>query len=180
VSAFDDDYVIAGNGGLLAREILAQLPDVETIITPVGGGGLAAGLGVEVVPRGIRVIGVQPQANCAMKRSLEDGKAYTVYQGGPTLAEGLEGAISERTYAMAKDYFPEVALVSEVAIRKAIVYAYRTLGIVCEASAAVTIAALLEDIVPLRGRRTVVLITGSNIESALLDQLLGGTSPLGV
>src|SRR5205814_2076458 len=88
VSAFDDDYVIAGNGGLLARELLAQLPDVDTVMTPVGGGGLAAGLGVELVPRGLRLLGVQPEANCAMKRSLEDGRAYTRYDGRPTLAEG--------------------------------------------------------------------------------------------
>src|SRR5262249_54557886 len=89
VSAFDEDYVIAGNGGLMAREVLAQLPDVDTVVAPVGGGGLAAGLGVELVPRGIRLLGVQPEANCAMKRSLEDGRAYTRYEGGPTLAEGL-------------------------------------------------------------------------------------------
>ena len=53
VSPFDDDHVIAGNGGLLAREVLAQLPDLEVVIAPVGGGGLAGGLGVELVPRGI-------------------------------------------------------------------------------------------------------------------------------
>jgi threonine dehydratase len=180
VSAFDDDHVIAGNGGLLARELLAQFPDVDTVIAPVGGGGLAAGLGVELVPRGIRVLGVQPEANCAMKRSLEDGRAYTTYDGGPTLAEGLEGAVSERTFAMAKDYFPDVALVSEVAIRRAIVYAYRTLGLVCEASAAVAIAALLEEAVDVAGRRVVVIITGGNIEAALLDQLLAGAAATGV
>jgi threonine dehydratase len=180
VSAFDDDHVIAGNGGLLARELLAQLPDVDTIIAPVGGGGLAAGLGVEVVPRGIRVVGVQPEANCAMKRSLEDSRAYTRYEGGPTLAEGLEGAVSERTFAMAKDYFPEIVLVSEVAIRRAIVYAYRTLGLVVEASAAVAIAALLEEAVDVNGRRVVVVVTGSNIEAALLDQLLAGAAATGV
>jgi threonine dehydratase len=180
VSAFDDDYVIAGNGGLLARELLVQLPDVDTVVVPVGGGGLAAGLGVELVPRGIRLLGVQPEANCAMKRSLEDGRAYTRYDGGPTLAEGLEGAVSERTYAMAKDYFPEIALVSEVAIRRAIVYAYRTLGVICEASAAVVLAALLEDTLDVHGRRVVVIISGSNIEGALLDQLLAGPAATGV
>jgi threonine dehydratase len=180
VSAFDDDYVIAGNGGLLAREILAQLPDVDTVIAPVGGGGLAAGLGVELVPRGLRLLGVQPEANCAMKRSLEDGRAYTRYEGGPTLAEGLEGAVSERTYAMAKDYFPDIALVSEVAIRRAIVYAYRTLGLLCEASSAVVLAALLEDAVDVQGRRVVVIISGSNIEASLLDQLLAGPAATGV
>src|SRR4029079_8275236 len=145
VSAFDDDYVIAGNGGLLAREILAQLPDVQAIVVPVGGGGLAGGIGVEVVPRGIKLLGASPEANCAMRRSLDEGRAYTTYEGGPTLAEGLEGAVSERTFAMARDYFPDIALVSELQIREAIVYAYRTLGILCEAAAAPALAALLAD-----------------------------------
>ena len=176
-SAFDDDWVIAGNGGLLAREILAQLPDVDTVVTPVGGGGLAAGLGVEMVPRGIRVLGVSPEANCAMKRSLDEGRAYTQYDGGPTLAEGLEGAVSRRTFAMAEDYFPEIALVSELGIRQAIVYAYRSLGIVCEASAAVALAGLLDDKLSLQGHRVVVVISGGNIESDLLDQILAGSSP---
>jgi threonine dehydratase len=172
VSAFDDDHVIAGNGGLLAREILAQLPDVQAIVAPVGGGGLAGGIGVEVVPRGIKVLGASPEVNCAMRRSLDEGRAYTTYDGGATLAEGLEGAVSERTYQMAKDYFPEIALVSEVSIRQAIVYAYRTLGILCEPSAAPALAALLDDASPIRGRRTVVLVSGGNIEPSLLDQLL--------
>ena len=114
VSPFDDDHVIAGNGGLLARELLAQLPDVEAVVCPVGGGGLAGGLGVELVPRGIRLLGVSPEANCAMKRSLEEGRAFIRYDGGPTLAEGLEGGVSERTFRMAQDYCPDIALVSEV------------------------------------------------------------------
>jgi threonine dehydratase len=176
VSAFDDDHVIAGNGGLLAREILAQLPDVQAIVVPVGGGGLAGGIGVEVVPRGIKLLGASPEANCAMRRSLDEGRAYTTYEGGPTLAEGLEGAVSERTFAMARDYFPDIALVSELQIREAIVYAYRTLGIVCEASAAPALAALLDDASAIRGRRTVVVISGGNIEPGLLDQLLTGAA----
>src|SRR5262249_28961591 len=180
VSAFDDDHVIAGNGGLLAREILAQLPDVQAIVVPVGGGGLAGGIGVEVVPRGIKILGASPEANCAMRRSLDEGRAYTTYDGGPTLAEGLEGAVSERTYAMARDYFPDVALVSELAIRQAIVYAYRTLGVPGEASAAPALAALLDDASALRGRRTVVVISGGNIEPDLLDQLLSGSAPVGL
>jgi threonine dehydratase len=175
VSAFDDDHVIAGNGGLLAREMLAQLPDVEMVVVPVGGGGLAGGIGVEVVPRGIRILGVSPEANCAMRRSLDEGRAYTSYEGGPTLAEGLEGAVSERTFAMARDYFPDIALVSEVAIRRAVVYAYRTLGVLCEASAAPALAALLEEPESIRGRRVVVVVSGGNIEPDLLDQLLAGT-----
>jgi threonine dehydratase len=174
VSPFDDDHVIAGNGGLLAREILAQLPDVQAIVVPVGGGGLAGGVGVEVVPRGIKLFGASPEGNCAMRRSLDEGRAFTNYEGGPTLAEGLEGPVSERTFLMARDYCPEIALVNEVAIRRAVVYAYRTLGTICEASAAVPLAALLEDASPVRGRRTVVVVSGGNIEPSLLDQLLTG------
>jgi len=180
VSAFDDDHVIAGNGGLLAREILAQLPDVQSIVVPVGGGGLAGGIGVEVVPRGIKLLGASPTANCAMRKSLDDGRAYTTYEGGPTLAEGLEGAVSERTFAMARDYFPDIALATELQIREAIVYAYRTLGIMCEASAAPALAVLLDDASPIRGRRTVVVISGGNIEPDLLDQLLTGGAAVGV
>jgi threonine dehydratase len=176
VSAFDDDHVIAGNGGLLAREILAQLPDVQAIVVPVGGGGLAGGIGVEVVPRGIKVLGASPESNCAMRRSLDEGRAYTTYEGGPTLAEGLEGAVSERTFAMARDYFPDIALCSELQIREAIIYAYRSLGILCEASAAPALAMLLEDASLVRGRRTVVVVSGGNIEPDLLDQLLSGAS----
>jgi threonine dehydratase len=176
VSAFDDDYVIAGNGGLLAREILAQLPDVQAIVVPVGGGGLAGGIGVEVVPRGIKILGASPAVNCAMRRSLDEGRAYTTYEGGPTLAEGLEGAVSERTFAMARDYFPDIALATEVQIREAIVYAYRTLGILCEASAAPALAVLLDDASLVRGRRTVVVVSGGNIEPDLLDQLLTGAA----
>jgi threonine dehydratase len=176
VSAFDDDHVIAGNGGLLAREILAQLPDVQAIVVPVGGGGLAGGIGVEVVPRGIKILGASPAVNCAMRRSLDEGRAYTSYEGGPTLAEGLEGAVSERTFAMARDYVPDIALATEVQIREAIVYAYRTLGILCEASAAPALAVLLDDASIIRGRRTVVVVSGGNIEPDLLDQLLTGTA----
>lgn len=174
VSPFDDDHVIAGNGGLLAREILAQLPDVGTVIAPVGGGGLVGGLGVEMAPRGIQLHGVQPEANCAMKRSLEDDRAHVRYDGGRTLAEGLAGGVSERTFRMARDYLASVALVSERAIRHAIVFAYRTLGLVVEASAAVALAALLEDALPVQGRRVVVVVSGGNIEPDLLDQLLQG------
>ena len=150
-------------------------PTSSLVVVPVGGGGLAGGIGVEVVPRGIRMLGVSPEVNCAMRRSLDEDRAYTTYQGGPTLAEGLEGAVSERTFGMARDYFPEIALVSEIAIRQAIVYAYRSLGILCEASAAPALAALLEDPSAIRGRRVVVVISGGNIEPDLLDQLLAGT-----
>jgi threonine dehydratase len=172
VSAFDDDHVIAGNGGLLAREILAQLPDVQAIVVPVGGGGLAGGIGVEVVPRGIKMLGASPESNCAMRRSLDEGRGLHDVRGRPDAGGGLEGAVSERTFAMARDYFPDIALVSELQIREAIVYAYRTLGIMCEASAAPGAGRAARRREQDPRARTVVVISGGNIEPDLLDQLL--------
>ena len=181
VSAFDDDHVIAGNGGLLAREILAQLPDVQAIVVPVGGGGLAGGIGVEVVPRGIKLLGASPEANCAMRRSLDEGRAYTTYEGGPTLAEGLEGAVSERTFAMARDYFPDIALVSELADprgdRLRVPHAgHHVRGVGGARAGRAARRRRARSAAAARSSS----ISGGNIEPDLLDQLLTGGAAVGV
>ncbi len=174
VSAFDDDHVIAGNGGLLAREILAQRPDVQVVMAPVGGGGLAGGLGAYLVPRGAKVVGVSPTANAAMQRSLLDGHAHTQFKGNVTLAEGLEGGVSERTFALARAYVPDIALVCEAEIKAAVAFAYRDLGLICEPSAAVVIAALLSPVISIAKIRVVAVITGGNIDVDRLDGLRSG------
>ena len=95
----------AGNGGTVALEILADLPDVRTVVAPVGGGGLVAGLAAARRLEGARftLVGVQSEACPAMVRSLEAGRALLEFEGAPTLAEGLEGGVSETTYAVARD-----------------------------------------------------------------------------
>ena len=171
VSPFDDEDVIAGNGDGLAAEIVAQRPDVAQVVCPAGGGGLLSGLARSLAPRGVRVVGAQPEKNCAMFESLRLGRALTVYEGEPTLAEGCEGAVAERTYAIVRDAGARVVTVTEAQIRAAVAFAYRALGQTIEASAAVPIAALragaVEATVP-----TVLVLTGGNIDAALLDQLL--------
>src|SRR3569623_2470306 len=108
-------------------------------------------------------------------RSLTAPSRPSARVGPPSYIVYARPSSSERTFGMARDYFPDIALVSEVAIRRAIVYAYRSLGILCEASAAPPLAAVFEDPALVRGRRVVVLISGGNIEPDLLDQLLAGT-----
>jgi threonine dehydratase len=173
VSPFDDPWVIRGNGGTLAEEILADRPDVALVVCPVGGGGLIGGLATVLAPRGVRVVGVQPAANCAMAESLRDGRAYTTYAGQPTLAEGCEGAVAEATYRLCREHGVTVALVDEAAIRRALAFAYRQLGQICEATAAVAIAGVREGVVasPARGA-TVVVVSGGNVEPALVDEVL--------
>ncbi len=173
VSPFDDDTVIAGNGDGLAAELLAQQPAVRQVIAPVGGGGLIGGMARRLAPAGIRMVGVQPENNCAMYDSLAGGAALTEYQGRPTLAEGCEGAVAERTYALAVRYVDSIELVSETAIRRAVAFCYRRLGLVVECSAAVAIAGLIEDVVrPVAAGVTVVVVSGGNIEDDLLDEIL--------
>lgn len=177
VSAYDDDAIIAGNGESLARELLDQAPDIAKIVCPVGGGGLIGGLGAVLAPRGVAVVGVQPAANCAMHDSLELGRALTEYEGGHTLAEGCEGAVAERTYALAAKYAESIALIGEDAIRRAMAFCYRAAGQAVEPSAAVAMAGLLEgDVAPAEQGVTVVVLTGGNVEPALLSEVLASST----
>lgn len=172
-SAFDDDVVMAGNGGTLAEELLRQAPDLAMVICAVGGGGLCAGLLQVLAPRGIAVVGAQPEVNCAMHESLRLGRALTHYDGGATLAEGCEGAVAERTFAVCARYGLRTALVSERAIRTGVAFAYRELGVLAEPSAAVALAALREGAVaPAPHGTTAVIVCGGNVSPTLLDEVL--------
>jgi threonine dehydratase len=174
LSAFDEDAVIFGNGQTTGEEIRAELPKLAHLIVPLGGGGLMAGLTRAL--GGIDFVGVQPEVNCAMHESLKLGRALTRYQGGETLCEGLEGATGAHTFEIVRAAGIRTALVSERAIRDAVVFAYRTLGLIVEPSAAVGIAAIREGVVVSK-TPSVVVISGSNIEPELLDELLATPSP---
>jgi threonine dehydratase len=174
VSPFDDEDVIEGNGGTLADELIEQAPDLSLVVVPVGGGGLIAGIARRLAPRGIAIVGVEPAQNCAMHASLAQGRAQTVYDGGPTLAEGCEGAVCERTFAIVREHVDHIALVSEDAIRAAIAWCYRDAGQIIEPSAAVAVAALRERAVaPAPRGTTAAILTGGNIDPALFDECLG-------
>ncbi|MEM9487627.1 MAG: threonine/serine dehydratase [Myxococcota bacterium] len=173
LSPYDDETIIAGNGGDLADEILKQVPALSRVVAPVGGGGLIAGLARRLAPRGIEVIGVQPENNCAMYDSLRGNKALTVYNGRDTLAEGCEGPVAERTFAIAQQYVKSVVLVSEAAIRRAVAFCYVKAGTVVEPTGAVPMAGFLEGVVSSARRGTTVcILCGGNIEPDLLDNIL--------
>lgn len=173
VSPFDDDDIIAGNGSSLAEELHAQVPDLAMVACPIGGGGLISGLALTLVPRGVRVVGVQPAANCAMYDSVQKGQALTEYCGQHTLAEGLEGAVAERTYRIVKERVERIALVSEAAIRRAVAFGYRQIGTILECSGAVALAGFREGAIePAARGATVCILTGGNIDPQLLDSIL--------
>jgi threonine dehydratase len=169
VSPYDDDDIIDGNGRWLGEEIASDRESLNRVIAPVGGGGLIGGLSQVLQPRGFTVVGAQPRTNCAMHESLAARRAQTTYLGGATVCEGLAGAISERTYQLALAHVAEVALVEEEEVLDAIAFAYRSLGLVVEPSAAVGIAVARKQKFD---ERTCIVVSGSNIDPETLDRAL--------
>ncbi len=173
ISSYDDDEIIEGNGGTLADEIVEQAPNVSQVVCSVGGGGMISGLALRLAPRGIKVIGVEPENNCAMYESLEGDKALVEYHGKPTLAEGLEGPVAERTFAITREHVEHIARVSEAGIRRAVGFSYRVVGTIVECSGAVALAGFMENVVaPAATGATVCILSGGNIEPELLDEIL--------
>lgn len=171
VSAYDDPDVIAGNGGTTANEIIedAQGP-VDVIVVPCGGGGLAIGAGV-VAWNITKIVGVNSEASPGMWLSRRDGHAHLSVDSKPTIAEGIEGGVSETTYALGREFIDDIVLVSEEAIGRAVAEMKRREGMTIEGSAAAAVAAVVEGRISRKGR-VVVVLTGGNIDPDRLEALL--------
>jgi threonine dehydratase len=173
VSPFDDPLIQAGGGGTIALEILNAVPDVERIVVPVGGGGLAAGLGavVHAIAPLVEIVGAQSSASPAMARSLRDGRPHLTWPAAETLAEGLEGGVARSTFEACRLHLTGVVEVDETEIGRAMAQVRRERSIVLEGSAAVAVAAVTSGSIP-AGPRTVVVFTGSNVDPERIEQLL--------
>jgi threonine dehydratase len=172
VHAFSDPAVVAGQG-TVGLEIALELPSVRTVVVPVGGGGLAGGIGI--VARalgGVRVAGVQSERTAAMHASLRAGRPVSVAYG-ETLCEGLSGDVDERSVALALRVVDSMALVTEEAVARAMRALHAEEGLVAEGSAAVGVAALLEGVLELEGPVAVV-VTGGNVDAARIAAVLKG------
>ncbi len=179
LSPYNDADVIAG-AGTIGIEIVADLPDVDIVLVPVGGGGLAAGIAVylkAIAPR-TRVIGVQSEAYPGMKRSLAAGEIVQV-EDLPSLADGLAGNIEagSMTFDLCRHYLDDMILVSESEIEDAMRHFLKEERLVVEGSGAVCAAALLAGKVDLavagvNQARVVSLATGRNVAEKVLRDLL--------
>jgi threonine dehydratase len=176
VPPFDHPAIIASQG-TLGLEILEDLPEVETVLVPVSGGGLIAGVAraLKSASARIRVVGVTMERGCAMYRSQKAGRPVEVEEL-PTLADALGGGIgldNRYTFAMVRELVDELLLVSEEQIADAIRHAYCAEKQVIEGSGAVGIAALRAGLVPRPGI-TAVVVSGGNIDMALHARLIRG------
>jgi threonine dehydratase len=171
VSPFDDPVIMAGNGGTLGIEILEQLPDLGSVVAPVGGGGLLSGLAcvLAALRPAARSIGVQSEATPAMFESRRTGRAVLRHRGPPTLAEGLEGGVSDRSFAYVSRWVADLRLVTEAGIAEAMRWLWRQEGLRVEGSAAVGIAALLDGLRP--PPPVCLVLTGCNVDDATWERV---------
>jgi threonine dehydratase len=171
VSPYDDPAVIAGQG-TVALELLADMPDLDLLLVPVGGGGLAAGVALWAhhINPAIQVIGIQSEASPAMHAALAAGRLVPV-PVADSLADGLAGNIAPGsiTFDLCRDHLADVALVSEAAIAEAMRYLVAEHRIIVEGAGAVGVAALRSGVVvPPPGSRVGVVLSGRNVT---LDRL---------
>ena len=171
VPPFDHEWIIAGQG-TLGLELLEQRPDVETVLVPVGGGGLLAGVSAAIKQTNpaVRVIGVEPAGAAAMKASLSQGHVVTLDKTA-SVADGLMPVRpGDLTFAHAQKYVDDVITVEDEQIIDAVLWLFTKAKVVAEPSGAATVAAVLAGLVPGSGP-TIAIVSGGNIGLDKLDEL---------
>ena len=176
VSPYNDPDVIAGQGSV-GVELLAQVPALELIVVPVGGGGLVSGVGLATAEAGTRLVGVEPETSAAMGAALAAGRAVPLTLR-ETIADGLAGNIEAGsiTVEVAAERVERMVTVSEAEIAAAVAYLALEQGLVVEPSGAVGVAALRSGRLEVGDGPTVVVLTGRNIARDLLVEILGDGS----
>lgn len=174
VSPYNDRHVIAGQG-TIAVELMRELSDPTTIVCPLGGGGLAAGVALVAATRPpVRIVAVECEASAPVLASLAAGEIVPV-EVGPTIADGLAGNLEPGsvTFDLIRRDVTEVVIVSETEIETAIRFLASEHGLVVEGAGAVAVAALLAGRVGPSPGPTVALVTGGNIDRSTLACVLG-------
>jgi threonine dehydratase len=174
IHGFKDPAIIAG-AGVCGLEILEQVPDVEAILVPVGGGGLIAGIAtaVKALRPDVRVIGVEPEGAACLQAALRAGAPVEVAVE-PTLADGLcISRVGELPFQLLKGRLDGMVCVSEEEIGLAILRLIELEKSVVEGAGAAGVAALLAGKLPeLRGKRVVLPLCGGNIDPAILGRVI--------
>ncbi|MFQ5601401.1 MAG: threonine/serine dehydratase, partial [Candidatus Krumholzibacteriia bacterium] len=174
VPPYDDPAIVAGQG-TVALELLEDVPDIDTLVVPIGGGGLMAGCAVlaRAWRPGMRIIGVEPLDADDTLRSLQAGHRVRI-PPPRTIADGLRAVEpGELTFDVVKHLVDEVVLVSDAEIRHAMRLLLERTKLLVEPSGVVALAAVLARRFPAAGRRLGVVLSGGNIEIDALGELLG-------
>ena len=172
IHAFDDPQIIAAQG-VIGLEIMEQLPDVDEIYVPIGGGGLAAGILIAIKTKNpnVKVIGVQSKSFPSMKNSIDSGKLQTV-DGGFTVADGISVKTpGKQTFEIIKNMIDEIVLIDDEEIIKAMFLLMERSKVVVEPAGAAGLAYLISK-KPSSGKKVVPILCGGNVDMYLLGQIV--------
>lgn len=173
IHPFDDELVIAGQGSV-GMEIINENPDIDTVIVPIGGGGLAAGVAyaVKTLKPSVRVIGVQAEGAASMLSSLNHNKIEAL-QNILTIADGI--AVKEpgqHTFELCQHYVDEIVTVTEDEICAAILMLIESHKLIAEGAGAVSVAAAMFNKVDLAGHKVCCIVSGGNIDVTILSRII--------
>ena len=172
IHAFDDPQIIAAQG-VIGLEILEDLPDVDEVFVPIGGGGLAAGTLIAIKEKNpdVKVIGVQSRSFPSMYDSLKQG-SITSSGGARTIADGISVKVpGQLTFGIIKELIDEIVLVDDTEITKAMFLLMERMKFVVEPAGAVSLAYLVSR-KPSPGKKVVVVLAGGNVDMYLLGQIV--------
>ncbi len=175
IHPYDDEAIIAGHANV-GLEIIEDLPDVDVVVVPVGGGGLISGVAaaVKLMRPGARVYGVEPEGAPTLRRALDAGKVVRL-DSVQTIADGLAAPMAgELNLQYARAYVDDVVLVNDEEIRDALRLILERCKFMLEPAGAAGVAALLSKRIPIKpNERVVAVASGGNLDLARLQALLG-------
>ena len=173
VHPFDNEDVIAGQG-TIGLEILEQMPDVEAVIVPIGGGGLISGVAFAIknLNPNIKVYGVQASGAPSMRNSIRDGKIECLDHVS-TIADGIAvKEPGEHTFQYVSQYVDEIVTVTDDEISAAILALIERQKLIAEGAGAASVAAAMFNKVPIQGKKTVCVVSGGNIDVTILSRVI--------
>ena len=173
IHPFDDENVIAGQG-TIGLELIDQLPDLDAVVVPVGGGGLISGVAfaIKALNPNIKVYGVQAAGAPSMVNSLKDGKIECL-SSVSTIADGIKvKEPGEHTFEFCKQYVDDVVTVTDDEISSAILALIEQHKLIAEGAGAVSVAAVMFNKVPVKGKKVVCLVSGGNIDVTILSRVI--------
>lgn len=175
VHPFDDEHIVAGQASV-GLELLEQVPDITVVVVPIGGGGLISGVAAAVKAQrpSVRIIGVEPEGACAMRRSLDAGEPVRLDRVH-TVADGLAPPMAGKlTYRVVRRYVDDVVTVRDEEILAAIGPILSRAKLVVEPSGAAAVAALLAGRIPVSpSDRVAAVLSGGNVAVEQLGKMVG-------
>ena len=173
IHPFDDEDVIAGQG-TIALELAEQIPDLDAVIVPVGGGGLISGIAytIKTLNPNVKVYGVQASGAPSMVNSIHDGKIETL-PSVSTIADGIAVKCpGSLTYELCREYVDDIVTVTDDEISAAILALMEQHKLVTEGAGAIAVAAAMFGKVDIKGKKTVCLLSGGNIDVTILSRVI--------